>query len=116
MRVDELRTQLASLPERGDPELLREMIEKLREAADGRLVDSMHGDYTAYYEKRPIRPTLPNDTQTVFLLPLEPGSVESTNPYPTYRTGVPSRQSREVVLNFMGGIGAGSASTSKATS
>ena len=67
MRVDELRTQLASLPERGDPELLREMIEKLREAADGRLVDSMHGDYTAYYEKRPIRPTLPNDTQFLYM-------------------------------------------------
>ena len=67
MKIDELRAQLAHLPERGDHELLREMIERLREAAEGRLVNSIHNDYTAYYEKRPIRPTLPNDIQFLYM-------------------------------------------------
>ena len=67
MKVDELRAQLSSLPERGDPELFRETVEKLRRAADGQLVGSTHDDYTAYYEKRSIRPTLPNDIQFLYM-------------------------------------------------
>jgi predicted hydrocarbon binding protein len=67
MKLVELRDRVKASPERGDPELLEEMIEKLREAADGELVDSVHGDYTAYYEKRQLRPTLPNDIQFLYM-------------------------------------------------
>jgi predicted hydrocarbon binding protein len=67
MKVEELRVQLDALPERGDPELLRDMIDKLHAAASGRLVDSVHDDYNAYYDKRPIRPTLPNDMQFLYM-------------------------------------------------
>jgi predicted hydrocarbon binding protein len=31
------------------------------------LVESVHEDYTAYYDKRPIRPTLPNDIQFLYM-------------------------------------------------
>jgi predicted hydrocarbon binding protein len=67
VKVEELRALMGVSLERGDPELLREMIQTLRKAADSRLVDSVHGDYTAYYEKRPIRPTLPNDIQFLYM-------------------------------------------------
>jgi len=67
MRLDELRARLSVSPERGDPELLRQMIETLRGAAGGQLVDSVHDDYTAYYDKRPLRPTLPNDIQFLYM-------------------------------------------------
>jgi len=67
VKIDELRAQLSDLPDRDDPELLQEMIQKLRAAADSQLVDSVHDDYTAYYEKRPIRPTLPNDIQFLYM-------------------------------------------------
>ncbi|HIC87940.1 MAG TPA: hypothetical protein EYP04_00835 [Anaerolineae bacterium] len=67
MKLDELRARLRASPERGDPELLREMVKRLREAAGGRLVDSVHDDYTAYYEGRPLRPTLPNDIQFLYM-------------------------------------------------
>jgi len=40
MKLDELRARLEASPERGDPELLREMVETLNAAADGQLVDS----------------------------------------------------------------------------
>ena len=67
MKLVELRDRIDASPDRGDPELLEEMIQKLREAAAGELVDSVHGDYTAYYEKRPLRPTLPNDIQFLYM-------------------------------------------------
>jgi predicted hydrocarbon binding protein len=67
VKVEELRAQMGVSLERGDPELLREMLQTLRKAADGRLVDSVHDDYTAYYEKHPIRPTLPNDIQFLYM-------------------------------------------------
>jgi predicted hydrocarbon binding protein len=67
MRLVELRDKVKASPERGDSELLREMIQTLQEAADGELVDSVHGDYTAYYEKRQLRPTLPNDIQFLYM-------------------------------------------------
>jgi predicted hydrocarbon binding protein len=67
VKVEELRARLRVSPDRGDPELLREMLQTLRKAADGQLVDSVHGDYTAYYKKQPIRPTLPNDIQFLYM-------------------------------------------------
>jgi predicted hydrocarbon binding protein len=67
MRLEELRAQLNTSSERGDPELLREMLTTLQAAAGGRLVESVHEDYTSYYDKRPIRPTLPNDIQFLYM-------------------------------------------------
>ena len=67
MKLDEVRAALDASPEQKDPELLSEMVATLREAAGGELVESIHGDYTAYYEKRPIRPTLPNDIQFLYM-------------------------------------------------
>lgn len=67
MRLKDIRSQLRDLPKRDDPELLPEMVSKLREAAGGQLVDSIHDDYTDYYKKRPLRPTLPNDIQFLYM-------------------------------------------------
>jgi predicted hydrocarbon binding protein len=67
MKLEELRAQLSVSSERGDPELLRDMIATLQAAAAGRLVEGVHEDYTAYYDKRPIRPTLPNDIQFLYM-------------------------------------------------
>jgi predicted hydrocarbon binding protein len=67
MNLEELRAAIPAALERKDPELLGEMLTRLRAAAGGELVASIHGDYTAYYEKRPIRPTLPNDIQFLYM-------------------------------------------------
>jgi predicted hydrocarbon binding protein len=67
MKLEELRRKIRPSPECGDPELLQEMVQTLREAAGGELVGSVHGDYTAYYEKRQLRPTLPNDIQFLYM-------------------------------------------------
>jgi len=67
MNLEEVRAAISAAPEEKDPELLGEMLAKLRSAANGELVGSIHGDYTAYYEKRPIRPTLPNDIQFLYM-------------------------------------------------
>ena len=67
MRLEDIRSALSAPPEQKDPELLAEMLAKLRAAAGGELVGSIHEDYTAYYQKRPIRPTLPNDIQFLYM-------------------------------------------------
>ncbi len=67
MKLNDVRAGIGKAPERGDAELLKEMVTKLRESAGGRLVDSVHGDYTAYYEKRQLRPSLPNDIQFLYM-------------------------------------------------
>jgi predicted hydrocarbon binding protein len=67
VKLDEARAALAVRPEEKDPELLAEMLESLQKAAGGDLVEGIHGDYTAYYEKQPIRPTLPNDIQFLYM-------------------------------------------------
>jgi predicted hydrocarbon binding protein len=67
MKLDDVRSRIAAQPQRGDSELLREMLTVLREAGGGRLVESVHGDYTAYYAGRPLRPTLPNDIQFLYM-------------------------------------------------
>ncbi len=67
MKLEDARAAIGRAPEPGDAELLQEMLAKLRQAAGGQLVESVHGDYTDYYAKRPLRPTLPNDIQFLYM-------------------------------------------------
>lgn len=67
MKLSELRSKIQANPQRGDPELLQEMLTHLQRAADGQLIPSIRRDYTAYYAKRPLRPSLPNEIQFLYM-------------------------------------------------